>query len=169
MSMGHRVLPKSVRRGDPGHSRRQAAPAGCEHLPARGEHAQGTPGTAIDHGLSIDKDLELAVMTANHLDLDPQVASKPGHHPGGMQPGDSVGAISNGDSTHDDLSRRNLAILGLPPKDDRGRPWCHSFPGSELLGTEGPSSPYPGVALKRNRPAWSVEEFPIAPPAPGPR
>ena len=84
-----------------GGSRRQPGPYDVEHLPARGEHAQGTPGPAIDHGRSIDEDLEFAVATANHLDLDSQLAAQPGRHPGGIQPGDSVGTIPNSDPTHD--------------------------------------------------------------------
>ncbi len=99
-----------------GGSRRQPGPYDVEHLPSRGEHAQGTPGPAIDYGRSIDEDLEFAVATANHLDLDSQLAAQPGRHPGGMQPGDSVGTIPNSDPTHDDL-QRILAWLGLAPED----------------------------------------------------
>jgi hypothetical protein len=37
----------------------------------------------------------------NHLDLDAQLAPQLGRHPGGMQPGDSVGAIAHGDPVHE--------------------------------------------------------------------
>src|SRR5262249_32840365 len=101
---------------------RETSPDSVEHLPARGEHAEGSPGTAINHRLSIDEDLELAIVTANHLDVDPQLATQPGRHPGGMQPGDSVGAIPNGDPAHDDLPRRTSAWLALALEDDPAAP-----------------------------------------------
>src|SRR5262249_59180959 len=99
-----------------------------------GEPAQGVPGAAFDQRLPIDEDLEFAVATAHHLDIDSQLAPQPGRHTGGMQPRDSVGAITNGNPAHDDLPRQGL--------------------GSAPLGHGGRLHYAPGVIRSRGRTYW---------------
>jgi hypothetical protein len=74
-------------------------------------------------------------VTANHLDFDAQLAPQPGRHPGGMQPGDSVGAIPHGDPAHDDLPREGLGVARIGPggRPD-GVPGAIRFPGRNYWG-----------------------------------
>ena len=112
-------------------------PDGVEHLPARREHTQRTPGTAVNYGLSIDQDLKLAVVTVDHLDLDPQLAPQLVRHPGGMQRGDSVSAIPNSDPAHDDLPRPVQASLALDHgRRPRGAPGAIRFLSRNYLVTD---------------------------------
>src|SRR5262249_47816749 len=127
---------------------------------------------AIDYGLSIDEDLELAIVTANHLDLDPQLATQPGRHPGGMQPGDSVGTIPNSDPTHDDL-QRILGWLGLAPEDLPDAPLVPFGSPVGIISDEWSVKPWaaplgpPGAGRFGGKRGGSPPGIPPPPPQPG--
>ena len=130
---------RTTLRGDPRRSRRQASSHGFDHLPARRKHAQHAPGTTVNHGLSVNEDLEFAVSTVNHLDIDLQLVPQRRRHTGGIQPGDSVSAITNSDMAHDGPLIRHLGRGSTSPwRLTHPRPLCHSFAGAGLLAANGP-------------------------------
>jgi len=66
----------------------------------RGEHPEGSEGSSLHHDLPVHLDLELAVPARDLADLDPEVATEPGRHPGGMDGRHSDLAVANDDARH---------------------------------------------------------------------
>lgn len=82
---------------------RQACSHGLDDFLSRGENAERRQGPCVDDALPVHQHLELTIMALDHLHLGSQLAAEPRRHTDGVEPGDSIGAVTNGDATHADL------------------------------------------------------------------
>lgn len=78
----------------------QLRPNRLDHLVARREDTKGGQRPAIEDWLAIEQYLELAVGSSHHLDLCVKFAPQFRRHTDGVQPGHSVGARPDLDSSH---------------------------------------------------------------------
>ncbi len=71
-----------------------------DHFSARRQNAQHRQRAGVNHCLSVYEDLEFAIAGSDHLHIGLQVATESCRHPGGVQPGNSISAITHDDSLH---------------------------------------------------------------------
>lgn len=94
----------------------QAIAHGIENLSSRGKNPQCRQRAAINHCVAVHKHLELPIVPVHHVDFSLQLATKPRRHTDGVQPGDSVRTITNGDATHHPLLT-TIGELTVGPTD----------------------------------------------------
>ena len=75
-------------------------PHGLDNLPPGGDDPKRRERSAVDHGLTINEHLVLAVLTVDHVDLDPQVTPELRRHTDGVETRQSIGAVTNGNPGH---------------------------------------------------------------------
>ena len=81
----------------------ESVPNGVHDATAGGEDAEDRFRAGIDDDAIVDEHLELAVAPMDHGDVLGELAPEPRRHPGGVQAGESVGAVADGDPCHEDL------------------------------------------------------------------
>ena len=79
---------------------RELRPHSVDNLPPGGDDPERRERSAVDHGLTIHEHLVLAVLTVDHVDLDPQVTPELRRHTDGVQTRQSVGAVPNANPGH---------------------------------------------------------------------
>jgi len=70
------------------------------HLLSRWQHPQHRESASVDHCLSVNKDFELAIVAANHLNISVQFAAQARRHTDGVQTGNSIHTVTNCYSGH---------------------------------------------------------------------
>ena len=78
-------------------------PDGVEHFLRRGKYSERRQGAALEHRRAVCLDAEVAVGTADHFDVHMQIAPEPRRHPDGVQAGESIRAVADGDAGHQHL------------------------------------------------------------------
>jgi hypothetical protein len=75
-------------------------PHDIDHVTARRHDTQEGKRAAVDNDIAIDQNLELSVVSVDHVHVGFQLAAHLGCHTGGVEAGDSVGAVTDGDPCH---------------------------------------------------------------------
>ena len=84
---------------------------GLDNLPSGGDDPERRERSAVDHGLTIHEHLVLAVLTVDHVDVDPEVTAQLRRHTGGVQARQSVRAIPNDNPGHLQFLRGTRAAI----------------------------------------------------------
>jgi hypothetical protein len=87
----------------------EAAAHGVHYFASRRKHAQRSQGASVHNDLVIHQNFEFAIVAADHLDVGLQFTTEARRHPDGVQSGDSIDTIANGNSCHWKLLRRAVA------------------------------------------------------------
>ena len=76
-----------------------------DNFSAGREHAYCRERTGVDDGLAVDQYLEFSIAPLDHIDVGVQFATKTRRHPDGVEAGDSIGAIADGNPSHAHLCK----------------------------------------------------------------
>jgi hypothetical protein len=74
-------------------SSRKFGAHGLEHSTGGGQDAEEREIPAIDDNGAVNQDLELPVVTMDHVHVGAQLTANPRRRPDGVQPGDSIRAV----------------------------------------------------------------------------
>jgi hypothetical protein len=86
--------------GDLTRSPLQRAPHGLDYLATRREYAKKRSHAGVDNALAVYENLELPVVSPNHLDIGLQFTTKSRRHTDGVQSCYSICAIPNSNPSH---------------------------------------------------------------------
>jgi hypothetical protein len=71
-----------------------------DDLTGRGENPQECERSSVYDGSVIYENLEFSVLAVNQVNLGAELSTNERRHTDGMNPGDSIAAIADGDSAH---------------------------------------------------------------------
>jgi hypothetical protein len=80
----------------------------ADDSPGRGDNPQCREGAGIDHDVVVHEHFELPITAVNHGDVAAELPAQVSRHPGGVQAGESVGAVTDCDLCHGLLIDREV-------------------------------------------------------------
>jgi len=75
-------------------------PDGLDHFLSRRHDPQRDERAAVDDDVVVDEDLEFAVAPFHQIDIGLELTAKTRRHTDGVDAGDSIRAVADGDASH---------------------------------------------------------------------
>lgn len=101
-----------------------------DDLPRRGHNAQERKRAGVYDRLLVDKDLEFAIAAVDHGNVGPQLAPHTGRHTDGVDAGDSIATVADGNAGHSPSQDCFLMTQGeLPPSGSGNAQIIIAHPG----------------------------------------
>jgi hypothetical protein len=73
---------------------------GGEDVTLRRQHADDGQRPRVYHDFAIHQHCEFPIVSVNHVHVDAECPTKMRRHPDGLNPRDSIGAVTDGDTRH---------------------------------------------------------------------